>query len=109
RCFYLFLTHLGDAGDLDSVSQALMKTMREVEALYRGLHEKPTALNLFVTDGRTTAVTRHGKSLFHVERPGLHMIASEPVVDGESWVEIPEDHLLTLDERLQARLSPIPP
>jgi glutamine amidotransferase len=109
RCFYLFLTHLQDASDLDSVSAALMKTMREIEKLYTGLHEKPTALNLFVTDGKLTAVTRHGKSLWRVERPGLHMIASEPVVDGEPWAEIPEDHLLTLDEQMRARLSPIPP
>src|SRR5262249_50107398 len=104
----LFLTHLGEATDLDSVSQALMKTMREIEALYQGRHEKPTALNLFVTDGKLTAVTRHGKSLWHAERPGLPMIASEPVVDGEPWAEIPEDHLLTLDEQMRARLSPIP-
>jgi glutamine amidotransferase len=109
RLFYAFLTNLGDATDLASVSSALMKTVREIAGLYNGLHEKPTALNLFVTDGQLTAVTRHGKSLWRVEKPGLHMIASEPVVDGEPWSEIPEDHLFTLDERLEPRLSPIPP
>src|SRR5439155_5932090 len=80
RCFYLFLTRLGDASDLDSVSRALMRTMREVAALYPGSDEKPTALNLFITDGALTAVTRHKKGLFHAERPGVHLIASEPVV-----------------------------
>jgi glutamine amidotransferase len=108
RCFYVFLTHLDTATDLDSVGKALMKTVREVAALYVGNSEKPTSLNFFVTDGRLTAVARHGKGLFFVDRPGLHMIASEPIVEGEPWQELPEDHLLTLDAQMQARLSPIP-
>jgi len=37
----------------------------------------------------------------------MHMIASEPVVDGEPWAEIPEDHMRPSTERLHARLSPI--
>ena len=36
------------------------------------------------------------------------MIASEPIVDGEPWQEIPEDHVLTIDETLTAKLTPIP-
>lgn len=107
RCFYLFLTHLKGATDLDSVCFALMRTLREVSTLYPGTHEKPTALNLLVTDGSITAVTRHKKSLFHAEREGLHMIASEPVVEGEPWREIPDDHLLSINERLEANLRPI--
>jgi predicted glutamine amidotransferase len=109
RCFYLFLTHLEGRTDLASVSTALMRTMREVAALYDGKSEKPTALNLLVTDGRILAVTRHGKSLFRVARAGVHMIASEPVVDDEVWHEIPDDHLFTLDEQLNARVAAIPP
>jgi glutamine amidotransferase len=108
RCFYLFLTHLGDSTDLDSVCGALTKTLRQVAALFPGTEEKPTTLNLLVTDGGLTAVTRHKKGLFHVEREGLRMIASEPMVDGEPWREVPEDHLLTIDEKLNAKLRPIP-
>jgi len=109
RCFYAFLTELRDATGLDAVCAALGRTMRKVAHLYPGTPDKPTALNLLVTDGQITAVTRHKKSLFHVEREGLTMIASEPVVEGESWREVPEDHLLTIDEKLAARLRPIPP
>ncbi len=109
RCFYLFLTNLEEgATSLDAVCKALTKTMRQVASLYPGTPDKPTTLNLFVTDGCITAVTRHGKTLFHVERDGLRMIASEPLVDGEPWREIPEDHLLTIDERLEAIIRPIP-
>jgi predicted glutamine amidotransferase len=109
RCFYLFLTNLEEgATSLDAVAMALTKTMRQVANLYPGTPDKPTTLNLLVTDGCITAVTRHGKTLFHVERDGLRMIASEPLVDGEPWREIPEDHLLTIDERLEATIRPIP-
>ena len=109
RCFYAFLTELEDACDLDAVCAALGRTMRKVARLYPGTAEKPTALNLLVTDGQITAVTRYKKSLFHVERDGLNMIASEPVVEGETWREVPEEHLLTIDAQLEARLRPIPP
>jgi predicted glutamine amidotransferase len=109
RCFYLFLTYLGDATDLPSVAKALSRTVRDARALYEGKSEKPSELNLLVTDGSITAVTRHGKGLYRVSRPGLQMIASEPVVEGESWTEVPEDHLLTIDERLEARVAPIAP
>jgi predicted glutamine amidotransferase len=109
RCFYLFLTHLEGATSLDAVCAALGRTLREVAALYPGPAEKPTALNLLVTDGTITVVTRHKKGLYRVERDGLQMIASEPVVDGEPWSEVPEDHLLTIDEQLHATLRPIPP
>ncbi|MBL8953666.1 MAG: class II glutamine amidotransferase [Myxococcaceae bacterium] len=109
RCFYAFLTQLGDACDLDAVCVALGRTLRKIAALYPGTAEKPTALNLLVTDGQITAITRYKKSLFHVERDGLRMIASEPVVEGEPWREVPEEHLLTIDEQLEARLRPIPP
>ncbi|MBK7858887.1 MAG: class II glutamine amidotransferase [Archangiaceae bacterium] len=108
RCFYLFLTYLEDATDLESVCAALGKTVRTVAGLYPGTDEKPTTLNLLVTDGCLTAITRHKKGLFHVERDGLKMIASEPMVDGEQWREVPEEHLLTIDAQLVAKLRPIP-
>lgn len=108
RVFYAFLTVLDEATDLASVAHALGRTMRKVAAIYPGTPDKPTALNLLVTDGKITAVTRHGKTLFHVERDGLRMIASEPVVEGEAWREIPEDHVLTIDQALVATISPIP-
>jgi predicted glutamine amidotransferase len=34
--------------------------------------------------------------------------ASERIVDGEPWKEIPEDHLLTIEAQLRASLRPIP-
>jgi hypothetical protein len=37
-----------------------------------------------------------------------HHDRSEPIVDGEPWQEIPEDHVLTIDETLTAKLTPIP-
>jgi glutamine amidotransferase len=104
RLFYVFLTYLGEATDLTSVSRALTRTVTEVSQLYPGTDPaKPTALNLFITDGQISAVTRFNRSLFYVARDDLSMIASEPMIDREHWEELPERYVLTVDEGLRTQ------
>lgn len=100
RCFYLFLTHLGSGTTAHDVSKALCRTMLEVGHLYDGPDAEKPALNFLVSNGAVTAVTRRGRSLWHAQKDGLHVIASDQVDKSLHWSEVAEETGLVIDEGL---------
>jgi predicted glutamine amidotransferase len=56
---------------------------------------KPTRLNLLFTNGQTLWVTRWQYDLHYCERPGMVIVASEPIDEGP-WRELPEPSILTV-------------
>ena len=105
RCLMLFLSRLrararpGAATDLESVRRALHETVSTVVALSDVPSEKPSSLNLVVTNGELLAACRHGRSLHLVERSGpeAHLaLASEPI-GLAAWRELPEGGFVGID------------
>jgi glutamine amidotransferase len=66
----------------------------EVTRLVRA--QSTGALNLLLTDGETIAATVLDNSLFLRREPGL-LVASEPLDDDESWVEVDNGSLVEND------------
>ena len=88
---------------------SLRGAVRETLARVRGWAEESglvATLNLIVTDGETTVACRActvppAPSLYVVEDhpafPRAVIVASEPIVPGESWRPIPEGALVSID------------
>jgi glutamine amidotransferase len=105
RCFLLFLTSLaarvgpGAAATLEHVRDALAETVAVVIRIADRCSEKPSSLNLAVSDGRVLAVCRHGRALHvaaHVATSGVFAVASEPIGPGP-WREVPENGFVGID------------
>jgi len=94
---------------LSNGSGSLAAAVRETVARVRGWAEESglvATLNFIVTDGETTVACRActvppAPSLYVVEDPpefpGAVIVASEPIVPGESWRPIAEGTLVTID------------
>ncbi|MFQ5739138.1 MAG: class II glutamine amidotransferase [Acidobacteriota bacterium] len=84
-------------------------------------------LNFLLTDGRIVLASRWNNSLYWVSRQGVHdcevcgiphiqhqpevnyqsvVLASEPISD-ESWLAIPERHLIAVDQAIHCRIMPV--
>lgn len=106
RCFGLFRTLLGDSND---VAGALCRMFRTAEALCDDATEgKRSAMNFLVGDGRRFWATRRDRTLFAVSTPTLVSIASEPLLPGLPWQEVPQDSLVEIDDDLHLTMRPIP-
>ena len=109
RCFGLFRTYLGGATDSASVKRALLRVFHRASELCDGPGEgKRSAMNFLVTDGTRYWCTRRDRTLFSTSLPGLAAIAREHLdLPGVTWTEVPNDHLVTIDETLRLQVEPI--
>jgi predicted glutamine amidotransferase len=107
RIFFLFLTRLGarlrpgDAPDLEAVRAAFAATIDTTTAIADPHAEKPSSLNLVVTNGDVLASCRHGRTLHaapHIGTSGVFAVASEAIGAGP-WTEVPEDGFVGIDAR----------
>ncbi len=106
RCFALLLTELEPLAhpSTEDVARALARVMQAAAAVCDHAHEKKkSAMNFLVSDGRRIVATRRGRSLFHARAPGAHYIASERLLDGLDWREVPEDGVVAVEEDLTVR------
>ncbi len=102
RCLFLFLTRLqahasaGGQAEMEAVRRALHGTVATVVGLADLPAEKPSSLNLVVTNGELLAACRHGRSLHLALVGGVFELASEPI-GGAPWREVPEDGFVGID------------
>ncbi len=105
RCFFLFLTRIAgllptaQRPGLEDVRRALAATVDAVVRIADPHAEKPSSLNLLVTDGQVLAVCRHGRTLHvapNIATSGVFAVASEPI-GGGPWSEVPEDGFVGVD------------
>lgn len=105
RLLFVFLTRLearvpaGRRPGLEAVRAALADTVATVARIADPQAEKPSSLNLLVTDGGVLACSRHGRTLHvapHIARSGVFAVASEPIGRGP-WSEVPEDGFIGID------------
>lgn len=109
RCFALFRTFLDGRTGFDEVIAALTQTFRTAERLCDDAHPgKRSAMNFLVSDGERVFATRRDRSLFTLARPELAAIASAELLPDETWREVPDDMLVTIDEGLNVKSRPIP-
>jgi predicted glutamine amidotransferase len=109
RCFALFRTYLEDRIDFDGIATALTRMFRTAEAICDDASEgKRSAMNFLVTDGTRFFCTRRDRSLFVASSPTLAAISStELPIDAAQWREVPQDTLVTIDEELALKLTPL--
>jgi glutamine amidotransferase len=109
RCFALFRTYLEDRTGTEDVISALSRVFRTAEAICDDEHEgKRSAMNFLVSDGVRVFATRRDRSLFTLSRPDLAAIASAELLPDETWHEVADDMLVTIDEGLHVNTRPIP-
>lgn len=134
--FLWLLSRLNRAGcDIDSVKMDCPRMVEEFNKSVSWLAgeclqirpDKVPRLNFLVTNGQMLLASRLNRSLFWVERDGIHdceicgiphiharhdhpyravVVASEPITD-ETWREIPEAHVLLVTPGLRVRLAPL--
>lgn len=110
RCFALFRTYLGDRTGTDDVIAALCRVFRTAERICDDDQPgKRSAMNFLVSDGVRVFATRRDRSLFTLSRPDLAAIASAELLPDETWREVPDDTIVTIDEKLNVLTRPIPP
>ena len=110
RCFALFRTYLGDRTGSADVVAALSRVFRTAEKICDDDQPgKRSAMNFLVSDGVRVFATRRDRTLFTLSRPDLAAIASEELLPDETWSEVPNDTLVTIDEALNVHTQPIPP
>lgn len=124
RCFFLFLTRLraltgSSEPTADDVARALAQVTHFVTRLTdKPDDEKPTSLNLLVTDGNLMVASRLNRTLFFseqksglaaAERPAAGtrldqlVIASERMQSEHHWHEVPEGSMVGVGPRLTLR------
>lgn len=109
RCFALFRTYLGSGNSDAEVRAALTRLFRFAEAQCDDASEgKRSAMNFLVTDGTRFFCTRRDRTLFATAATNVASIASEKLkLNGADWREVPDDHLVTIDEQLKLTVAPI--
>lgn len=111
RCFALFRTYLGDRTGSPDVIDALVRTFRTAERICDSVDspKKRSAMNFLVTDGTRFFCTRRDRSLYAATNEAFAAIASERLALHDApWSEVPNDHLVTIDESLSLQVQPIP-
>lgn len=136
--FYWLLSRLAQAGidlevpvqDVGLLTKVMSDSVAELDQRCRQIApDEIPRLNFLLTDGHVMAVTRWNNSLYWVAREGIHdceicgiphvhhrrgttyhavVVASEPI-SHESWLEVPEQHLLLIDSSVRASLHSILP
>jgi glutamine amidotransferase len=128
HAFYLILALLERmAGNLNQsaapkmMRQALVDTLRWLQALCPGDEKDPSQFNFILTDGQTLVASRWGHSLHYLERRGINssaedlpsekaadyralLVASEPT-STEGWRELPDHSVLLIDPNLDYEIS----
>jgi glutamine amidotransferase len=111
---FAYVRTLMDETDNCDLSDVMRQTVEDIQTLVDQTGSKrKLGLNMMLTDGKVFYGTRVGRTLYHVERPGVYdceicgfphihhspkvsywaaVIASEPLTK-ETWVEVP-DHSL---------------
>jgi predicted glutamine amidotransferase len=109
RCFALVLTYLEgiEAPTLAQLAEATRRAFLRVIELYDVAGQTPSALNFVVSDGRHVVATRRGRTLFRLETGDVSAVASERLWEDPRWVEVPENHLVTIGDGLQTTLVPV--
>ncbi len=106
------LDRLREGADLRT---ALAAAIRHVSGVC-AVSDSAATMNLAVTDGASMAFTRYstegpGNSLYFVEDgrafPGAVVVASERLDGDEAWHEVPDRHLLVVDQKGGTALSPL--
>lgn len=109
-CFALFRTYLGDRTGSEDVIAALTGVFRTAEKICDDATPgKRSAMNFLVSDGVRVFATRRDRSLYTLSRPDLAAIASAELLPDETWLEVPDDTLVFIDEALHVHTRPIPP
>jgi len=106
RIFLLFLSRLRGRSSLAHAGlEDVRRAMRETVALVAGRAdrgaEKPSSLNLLVTDGRILAACRRRRPLHLAADAGprhLFVVASEPIGDAARWEEVPEGGFVATED-----------
>lgn len=110
RCFGLFRTYLGERTSTEAVVEALTRVFHTAARICDDeLPGKRSAMNFLVSDGVRVFATRRDRTLFTLKRPDVVAIASEELLPGHAWREVPNDSLVTIDEALQLEVRPIAP
>ncbi|MGV3620838.1 MAG: class II glutamine amidotransferase [Archangium sp.] len=106
RCFALFRTFMKET---DDAAVALAKTFRTAEQICDDDTEgKRSAMNFLVSDGQRFYATRRDRTLFAAATDKTACIASEDLLPDMPWLEVPQDSMVIINERLMLSMSPIP-
>lgn len=133
--FHVFLAFLHDAGQLDSmdvsdqaVLGALRSTLTLVDRLGSEVGAPPSNLNLVLTNGRQLYALRRGKTMVYVERdrlaipedrehtqsksthpsaPVRYMLVGTADQVPQGYVELPDNHLLSVDRDVRLAQHPL--
>jgi len=134
--FYWMLSRLSRAG-IDIESEEAPDTDRLLEAFRSGVHrlavegrerrpDQVPRLNFLLTNGRVLLASRLNRTLFRVERDGIHdceicgiphihagkhpyravVLASEQI-SAEPWQAVPDAHTLLVTPKLEVHVSPL--
>lgn len=108
--FALLRQRLTEPDHLDP-GDALLDVLANLEV---SLKDYIAVLNLIISDGRRLIGTRHAINqacprLFYCEddesfSPGARLMATEPLTDSPCWREVPERHMLLLEQDKPAQL-----
>ncbi len=110
RCLGLFLTLLDGvaAPTVADASRALARVMQTVADLFdRDGAAKPCAMNFLASNGSVLVASRRGRTLWTLERTQQIVIASERLWEEPGWVEVPEDGVIGVDERVGVHHSSV--
>ncbi len=134
--FALFLDHFKrasqDGSRVEEMATALTSTIREVEEITDAAGiEKPSFLNLAVTDGSSAVVSRHistdsGKAnslyvhagtsfvckdghyrMVEPEKGNAVLVASEPLSGHKDWTKVPPNTMVLVHRDLKAEMRPL--
>lgn len=132
--FGLFIdefSRLPEGPTAERIFRALQSTIRMVEEMSAGVRgDKPSQLNLVVTDGNCAVVTRFSsddtppntlyinsnrsyqcddEGEIHLEKTGEQavLVASEPLTDDSTWTCVNPDHAVIIDEQRQVSQQPL--
>ncbi|KER10538.1 MAG: hypothetical protein HY22_03965 [[Candidatus Thermochlorobacteriaceae] bacterium GBChlB] len=114
--FYLYLT-IREQHPTLTMSEALLETIARLNTL-AATHGSDLILNLALTDGKTTVVTRYttidkSATLYYTSSssmfPNALVVASEPLdYRDTSWQNFPLNEMMTINEHNEFSFSPIP-
>lgn len=103
---------------LTQMKQAVCSTIKYINKLIHKIAF--SRLNTVLTDGKQLLATRYVSTMdqeslslyycthYHPNGGAYIIVASEPLTDyHEAWSEVPENHLLIINEQLQIELTPL--
>ena len=102
-CVYAFAATNASATETNAaqVRRALAEATEVVARIADDGAEKPSSLNLLVSDGRVLVACRRGRTLHLAADAGprhAFVVASEPVGRGARWEEVPEGGFVSTED-----------